>query len=69
MRGRVLSLWGLITRGCPAIGALALGAAGELFGLRLPTLAAIALSLAVFAWGLARLPRMAAALEGPAPSR
>src|SRR4051812_9023927 len=36
MRGRVLSLWGMITRACPATGALALGAAGEAFGLRLP---------------------------------
>ncbi|MFC7539457.1 hypothetical protein ACFQU2_08305 [Siccirubricoccus deserti] len=29
MRGRVLSLWGLIVRACPATGALALGAAGK----------------------------------------
>jgi len=65
MRGRVLSLWGLITRACPALGALALGALGESFGLRWPTLGAAVLSLLVFAWGMARLPRMAAALEAP----
>jgi MFS family permease len=64
MRGRVLSLWGMIVRACPACGALALGAAGELFGLRLPTFSAMALALLVAAWGLRRLPRMAAALEG-----
>lgn len=63
MRGRVLSLWGLITRACPAAGALCLGASGEIFGLRGPTLLAAALSLLVFAWGMMRLPRMAAALE------
>lgn len=65
MRGRVLSTWGLITRACPALGALLLGASGELFGLRWPTLVAVALSLLVFAWGMARLDRIAAALEGP----
>ncbi len=64
MRGRVLSLWGMIVRACPACGAVALGTAGELFGLRLPTLAAMLLALAVCAWGLRRLPRMAAELEG-----
>jgi MFS family permease len=63
MRGRVLSLWGLITRACPALGALALGAAGEAFGLRLPTLVAMALALCVLLWGLSRLRRTEAALE------
>lgn len=67
MRGRVLSLWGLITRACPALGALILGAAGEVFGLRWPVLVAVALSLLAVAWGLTRLPRIAAALEGPPP--
>ncbi|MDB5314346.1 MAG: transporter [Rhodospirillales bacterium] len=63
MRGRVLSLWGLITRGCPAAGALMLGAAGEVFGLQWPVLVAVALSSLVVGWGLMRLPRMAASLE------
>lgn len=67
MRGRVLSLWGLITRACPALGALLLGAGAELFGLRWPTLLAVLLSLLVVAWGLARLDRIAAVLEGPPP--
>ncbi len=64
-RGRMLSLWGLITRACPALGALALGAAGEAFGLQVPTLVAVALFLGVFAWGLVRLGRMERALEAP----
>ncbi len=63
MRGRVLSLWGLITRGCPALGALVLGAAGEVFGLQWPVLVAVALSALVLAWGMVRLPRIAASLE------
>ncbi|WP_338662676.1 MFS transporter [Pararoseomonas sp. SCSIO 73927] len=65
MRGRVMSLWALISRACPALGALALGTAGEAFGLRLPTFAAVLLALAVFAWGLSRMRRMSAALERP----
>jgi predicted MFS family arabinose efflux permease len=36
MRGRVLSLWGLIFRGGPALGALAMGAASEVLGLQAP---------------------------------
>ena len=65
MRGRILSLWALISRACPAMGALALGAAGEAFGLRLPTLLAAGLTLAVFAWGMSRAGGIAASLEGP----
>lgn len=63
MRGRALSLWGMITRACPALGALALGAAGEVLGLRLPTILAMLLALAVLAWGLRRLPAMRRVLE------
>jgi predicted MFS family arabinose efflux permease len=36
MRGRVLSLFGLVFRSAPALGALAMGAASELVGLPLP---------------------------------
>jgi MFS family permease len=64
LRGRMLSLWGLITRACPALGALTLGAAGEAFGLRWPTVIAAAASLAVLAWGWSRRGRMASVLEG-----
>lgn len=63
LRGRMLSLWGLITRACPAVGALALGAAGEAFGLRLPTLVAAGLFLLIFCWGWVVLKRMEQALE------
>jgi MFS family permease len=66
MRGRILSLWGLIVRVFPALGALLLGLLAEAFGLRGPTIAAALLALVVFAWGMARQPRIAAALEGGA---
>ncbi|MBC9207552.1 MFS transporter [Roseomonas aerophila] len=65
MRGRVLALWGLITRACPALGALMLGTAGEAFGLRLPVAVAVLLALCVFAWGLTRMRRIEASLEAP----
>ncbi|MFD1110444.1 MFS transporter [Pseudoroseomonas ludipueritiae] len=67
MRGRVLALWGLITRACPALGALLLGGAGEAFGLRLPALVGVALSLVVFAWGLGRMRHIEHSLEAPPP--
>lgn len=69
MRGRVLSLWGMITRACPALGALLLGAGGEALGLQLPTAAAVLLTFAAFAWGLRMLPGMARVLESPAAVR
>jgi hypothetical protein len=53
----------MIVRACPASGALALGAAGEVLGLRAPTIAAMLLSLLVVAWGLRQLPAMVAELE------
>lgn len=63
MRGRILGLWGMIVRACPAVGAVLLGAAGEAFGLRLPTIVAMLLALLVFGWGLTRLRSMARVLE------
>jgi MFS family permease len=68
LRGRMLSIWGLIGRACPALGALALGGFGEVFGLRLPTVAAALLFLGVFAWGFAKLRRMEEELEGSSSS-
>jgi MFS family permease len=67
MRGRVMSLYMLIFRGMPALGALAAGVAGDLFGLP-PTFAIGAyLSFAVLFFLLPRRTRMIAALE-PQPS-
>ncbi|WP_376091117.1 MFS transporter [Roseomonas sp. CCTCC AB2023176] len=65
MRGRIMALWGMITRACPAVGALCLGGAGDVFGLRVPTIVAAVLGILVAVWGLSRLRRMAAVLEAP----
>lgn len=65
MRGRTLALWGLITRACPAFGALLLGTAGEVFGMRLPTIIAACCATLVTAWGVTRMRAWARELENP----
>lgn len=65
MRGRTLALWGLITRACPALGALVLGSTGEVFGMRPPTLVAAILAMLVTAWGVTRMRGWARHLENP----
>lgn len=65
MRGRVLAVWGLITRAGPAAGALALGAGGEAFGMAWPVYVAVLLALGIVAWGLSVARRAAASLERP----
>ncbi len=64
MVGRVLSLWGMITRAAPAMGALTYGAASEFLGLQAPVL--LGCLLCAVAWLLtkSRLSRIAPALEG-----
>jgi MFS family permease len=63
MIGRVLSLWGMITRAAPAMGALAYGALSEVAGLRVPVLVGVVLAVLACALVLRRLPRMEMALE------
>ena len=68
MRGRVLSLYGMIARGGPAFGALVMGGLSEFIGLRWPVAGGAALVLAAFLWALPRRHRIAAALETEAPA-
>jgi predicted MFS family arabinose efflux permease len=68
MRGRVLSLFGLIFRGGPALGALVMGTASEVVGLRAPLVAGTLLA-ALFWLRLWRHRRaLAANLDHPAAS-
>lgn len=64
MIGRVLSLWGMITRAAPAVGALTYGVASEFLGLQVPVL--IGCLLCTLAWLRTKsmLPRIAPTLEG-----
>ncbi|MFM2130142.1 MAG: hypothetical protein RL477_1688 [Pseudomonadota bacterium] len=63
LRGRVMGLYTLIYRGLPALGALALGAIAEVFGLRVAFAAAAALMLVACIWVVPRRRAMVGALE------
>ena len=68
MRGRVLSIWGLILRGTPAVGVLAMGWASDYVGLRPPLLVGGVLCIAAAALLARRRGDMVALLEA-APAR
>jgi predicted MFS family arabinose efflux permease len=63
MIGRVISLWGMVVRGGPAVGALAYGAASVFVGLQAPVLVGCVLLCAAWLWVRSRQPRIALALE------
>ncbi|HEY4134026.1 MAG TPA: MFS transporter [Alphaproteobacteria bacterium] len=63
MRGRVMSLYGVIFRGTPALGALCMGTASEIIGLPAVFVCGGALSVAAFAWMWRRRGIVAASLE------
>jgi hypothetical protein len=66
IRGRVMSLYGMLHRGAPALGALAVGAAAEIIGLRLAIAgSAVLLCAAGLVIALPRLKTMIPALENP----
>jgi MFS family permease len=64
VRGGVLSLYGMIARAGPAVGALTMGAASELLGLRWPVVGGAMLVLLMWIWLRPRRARLAAVLEG-----
>lgn len=63
MRGRVLGIYGLIFRGGPALGALAIGMLADRFGLRLPVAAGAGLCLIILIWAYTQRHRLARLLE------
>ena len=65
MRGRVLSIWGLLLRGVPALGALLMGWLSDFFGLQPPVLGAVALYFAVMLWLNRRRVAIAGLEAGP----
>ncbi len=68
VRGRVMSLYGMISRGGPALGALLMGAASEWVGLRIPVALGGLVCFGMCFWVMARSRDMATALEGEAGS-
>lgn len=69
VRGRVLSLYGVIFRGGPAIGSLIMGALSAPFGLRWPLAVGGLLCLLATAWLWPRRRRMIVLLERARPKR
>ena len=68
VRGRVMSLYDMVSRGGPAVGALAMGWASDHIGLRWPVFLAALICLALWFWVLPRRRAMAAALEAVSPA-
>ena len=64
MRGRVMSLYGLIYRGVPALGALAMGAAAEFVGFRASLAGGGIVCLGALIWVYGRRHAVTQALEG-----
>lgn len=67
IRGRVLSLYTLIARGCPSIGALLMGWIAEYTGLRWPVAGGAVICLGLWLWTRRRQRLMTAALESGGP--
>lgn len=66
IRGRVLSLYGMLHRGVPALGALLMGIMGDQIGLQATLIGgALIFCIPVFIWILLRWRRLRSALEGP----
>ena len=63
------SLYGVIARAGPAIGALTMGTASEFVGLRIPVAAGALALFALWLWLRPRRDRLAAHLEGEAGGR
>jgi MFS family permease len=69
MRGRILSMYTLIGRGFPSIGALIMGYAASFVGLRWPVFTGAVLCLVFWAWTRRRQRQMAAVLEAAPEAR
>lgn len=63
MRGRMMALYGMINRGGPAFGALAMGSLSSLVGLQVPVAAGAVLCLALWFWARPRVHTLAGHLE------
>jgi MFS family permease len=68
VRGRVMSLYGMVSRGGPALGALGIGWASDFIGLRWPVFVAGLICFGLWIWVLPRRQGMADALEAGSSS-
>ena len=63
MRGRMLSFYTLIARGCPSIGALLMGWLSSFYGLQPPIIAGAVICIGIWAWSRRRLTMLQNSLE------
>jgi len=68
LRGRVMSVYGIISQGVPSLGTLAMGTAAAYVGLRLPIAIGAVLCMVLWAWSWRLRAPMATALEEEAPA-
>ena len=63
MRGRVMSLYGMISRGGPAVGALVMGTLSDWVGLRWPVAGGAVIAFGLWVWAKRREREIAEHLE------
>lgn len=63
LRGRVVSVYGMIAQDMPAVGAMMIGGLAEIFGLQLPVAMGAGVCLILWWWAGRQKVRLAAALE------
>ncbi len=68
LRGRVMGLYGMIARGAPALGALAMGAVASHTGVQWPVIGGAVICLGVWLWARGKRATIGASLEA-APGR
>jgi MFS family permease len=69
MRGRVMSLYGVIFRGGPALGALLMGLLSEHFGIQMPVAVGAGICLVVALWAATKRDSLVAHLRKPAEEK
>ena len=69
IRGRVVSLYGMLWLGVPAVGAFAMGTAADFVGFRVPVAIGAAMILMAFLWALPRRTRLRAEIAKMAEIR
>ena len=66
IRGRVVSLYGMLWLGTPALGAFVMGVAADYFGVRAPIAGGALIVLVTFAWALTRRNRLKVSINAVA---
>jgi MFS family permease len=68
LRGRVISVYGMVAQDVPALGAMMMGGFAEHFGLQLPVAIGAGVCLILWAWAQRQRNWLVAAVEAETPS-